>query len=130
MAPIIHQIIISLLINTDTQFSSTLLQLHAPILAPPHVTKYPPAIFETLTTIITSFCLVGHWSIQCLSFSFCFYTHHTYIRFAAPQGMINKASRTSIARMSHLHHHHHEREQHEEGHQTRHGCQYVVCSPC
>ena len=24
------------------------------------------------------------------------------------------------------HHHHHEREEHEEGHQARHGCQYVV----
>ena len=56
MAPIssiIHQIIISLLINTDTQFSLTLLQLHAIILAPMHVTKYLPAIIETLTTIIT-----------------------------------------------------------------------------
>ena len=26
------------------------------------------------------------------------------------------------------HHHHHEGEEHEEGHQARHGCQYVVCS--
>ena len=68
---------------------------------------------------LTSFCFVGHWSIQSLSFSFCLYA-----QIPCP----HKASITSIARMSHHHHHHHEREQHEEGHQTRHGSQYVVCS--
>merc|ERR1712212_158646 len=79
------------------------------------------AIIKTLlTTLISSFCLVGHWCIQSLSFSFCLY---------AQIPCTHKASRTSIVRTSHHHHHHHhEGEEHEEGHQARHGCQYVVCS--
>merc|ERR1712201_65444 len=53
---------------------STLTLIHLLAMIPAPVAKFDPlllqalAILDTLLTSITPFCLVGHWSIQCLSF--------------------------------------------------------------
>ena len=68
--------------------------------------------FDNILTVV-SLCSVGHWSIQYLSFRI--YT--SVVDNMHP-----------ILTLKFSPHHDHEREEHEEGHQARHGYQYVVCS--
>ena len=93
---------------------------------------------QFLYPILTSLCLVCHWSIQCLSF------HSNSNPLALTTCFLNISSTSLIVAYSYIairtlsiripwfrlgvdhDHHHHQREEHEGGHQVRHGCQYLV----
>merc|ERR1712002_1433853 len=76
------------------------------------------AITNTLFTSITSLCLVGHRSIQCFSFNI-FTNSRLRIHLLATETFLRNMLMPGVDP------HQQEREQHEEGHQVRHGCQFV-----